>query len=167
MTTATRGRVRVEKTAKRVRTYLGGELVADSTNALMVWEKPYYPTYYFPADDVNTDLLVATGETNRSPSRGEAEVFTVKTEKAEALESARWYKVAKIDELEDHIRFAFGDMDAWFEEEEQIYVHPRDPYTRIDILDSQRHIEIVVNGVDAQISVFSPKGLYMGMCLLA
>jgi uncharacterized protein (DUF427 family) len=38
-------------------------------------------------------------------------------------------------------------MDAWFEEDEQVYVHPRDPYTRIDILQSSRHIRVVVGGV--------------------
>ena len=45
--------------AKRVRAYLGGELVADTTRPLLVWEKPYYPTYYFPAADVRTELLDA------------------------------------------------------------------------------------------------------------
>jgi len=56
-----KGRIRVEPGQKRVRTYLGGQLVADSANVLMVWEKPYYPTYYFPLVDVKTDALVETG----------------------------------------------------------------------------------------------------------
>jgi uncharacterized protein (DUF427 family) len=38
-------------------------------------------------------------------------------------------------------------MDAWFEEDEQVYVHARDPYTRIDILRSSRHVRVVVEGV--------------------
>jgi uncharacterized protein (DUF427 family) len=42
-TTETRGRVRVEHGAKRIRAYLAGELVADTTRPLLVWEKPYYP----------------------------------------------------------------------------------------------------------------------------
>ena len=54
------GRVRVEQGAKRVRAYLGGELVADTTRPRLVWEVPYYPAYYFPLADVRTDLLVAT-----------------------------------------------------------------------------------------------------------
>ena len=48
-TTKTRGRVRVERGANRVRAYLGGVLVADTTRPLLVWERPFYPTYYFPA----------------------------------------------------------------------------------------------------------------------
>ena len=38
-------------------------------------------------------------------------------------------------------------MDAWFEEDEQVFTHPRDPYTRVDILASSRHVRIEVDGV--------------------
>jgi uncharacterized protein (DUF427 family) len=38
-------------------------------------------------------------------------------------------------------------MDAWFEEDEPVHVHPRDPHKRVDILASSRHVEVVVNGV--------------------
>ena len=72
MADTNRGRVRVEDGHRRVRVYLGGELVADTLNPKYVWEKPYYPTYYFPPSDVQTDLFVDTGETYRSPSRGTA-----------------------------------------------------------------------------------------------
>jgi uncharacterized protein (DUF427 family) len=37
-------------------------------------------------------------------------------------------------------------MDAWFEEAEPVYVHPHDPYKRIDILQSTRHVVVVVGG---------------------
>jgi uncharacterized protein (DUF427 family) len=56
-----RGRVRIEPGTKRVRVMLGGEIIADTTSPLLVWEVPYYPTYYFPPGDVRTDLLVPTG----------------------------------------------------------------------------------------------------------
>ena len=38
-------------------------------------------------------------------------------------------------------------MDAWFEEDEQVFTHPRDPYTRVDILPSSRHVRVEVDGV--------------------
>jgi uncharacterized protein (DUF427 family) len=89
----TRGRVHVEDGQKRVRVYLGGEAVADTTRAKLVWEKPYYPTYYFPEADVATGYLVATGRTTRSPSRGEAAIHTIKTGNGEAAAAAaRWYR---------------------------------------------------------------------------
>jgi hypothetical protein len=65
----TRGQVRVERGRKRVRAYLGGELVADTISPLLVWEVPYYPAYYIPAGDIQADL-VPTGNTDHSPSRG-------------------------------------------------------------------------------------------------
>lgn len=49
--------------------------------------------------------------------------------------------------LEDFVRFPFDAMGAWFEEDEQIYVHPKDPYKRIDIHRSSRHIKVEVNGI--------------------
>src|SRR6185437_7664194 len=71
----TRGRVRVEEGRKRVRVYLGGALVADTTHPRLVWEAPYYPTYYLPAEDVRAKLE-PTGRTERSPSRGEPSCTT-------------------------------------------------------------------------------------------
>ena len=38
-------------------------------------------------------------------------------------------------------------MDHWFEEDEEVYVHPRDPYTRIDILSSSRRVRVEIDGV--------------------
>jgi uncharacterized protein (DUF427 family) len=64
--------VRVERGAKRVRAYLGGELVVDSSSPLLVWEVPYYPTYYFPEPHIRAELVDEGGEQLHSPSRGDA-----------------------------------------------------------------------------------------------
>jgi len=106
--------LRTEPSPKRVRTYLGGELVVDTTHALLVWEKPYYPTYFLPVDDVRADVVG---------------------------------KGRQHDEVPDHVAFAWGAMDAWFEEDEEVFVHARDPYKRIDALRSSRHVRVEVDGV--------------------
>jgi len=67
------GRVRVQPGWKRVRAYWAGELIADTTQPLLVWESPHYPTYYFPLDDVLAELK-PTGDTEHSPSRGDAQL---------------------------------------------------------------------------------------------
>ncbi|HEU4321477.1 MAG TPA: DUF427 domain-containing protein [Acidimicrobiia bacterium] len=139
-----RGRVRVEKSAKRVRVMLGGEIVADTTNPLLVWEVPYYPTYYFPAVDVRTDLLVDKGETKKSPSRGEAIQYSVKVNGSEG--GAYSYQDPKLAELADHYVFVWNTMDHWFEEDEEVFVHARDPYTRIDIVPSSRRVRVEIDG---------------------
>ena len=38
-------------------------------------------------------------------------------------------------------------MDHWLEEDEEVYVHPRDPHTRVDILASSRTVRVDINGV--------------------
>lgn len=140
-----RGRVRVEQSDRRVRVMLGGEIVADSVRPLLVWEVPYYPTYYFPAEDVKTELLVDTGETRRSPSRGEATQYVVKAGDAEG--AAYSFHEPKISEIADHYVFVWKTMDHWFEEDEEVFVHARDPYTRIDILPSSRRVRVEIDGV--------------------
>ena len=142
----TRGRVRVEQSQKRVRVYLAGELVADSTRPVLVWESPYYPSYYLPAADVRAEL-VATGRTERSPSRGDAELYDVKVAAATAAGAARKFPESPIEELRDLVRLDWQAMSGWFEEDEPVYFHPRDPYTRVDILGSSRHVQVVLNGV--------------------
>jgi uncharacterized protein (DUF427 family) len=143
----TRGRIRIERAAKRVRVYLGGVAVADTTRPLLVWEKPYYPTYYFPVADVRTELLEADGGVARSPSRGDGVTFTVRAGGSEAAAAALRYEDSPLEGLRDAIRFEWDAMDAWFEEDEQVFTHPRDPYTRVDTLASSRHVRVEVDGV--------------------
>jgi uncharacterized protein (DUF427 family) len=146
-TPTTRGQVRTEPSAKRVRAYLGGEPVADTIHPVLVWEVPYYPTYYFPVGDVRTDLLEPDGGVAHSPSRGDGQTFTISAGGKRAPAAAVRYADSPIPELRDLIRLEWGAMDAWFEEDEQVYTHPRDPYTRVDILPSSRHVRIEIDGV--------------------
>lgn len=39
-----------------------------------------------------------------------------------------------------------NEMDAWYEEDEEVFVHARDPYHRVDVLESCRHVKDSVNG---------------------
>jgi uncharacterized protein (DUF427 family) len=144
--TTARGRVRVEPSQKRVRVYLAGELVADTVQPLLVWEIPYYPAYYIRGADVRAKL-VPTGRTEHSPSRGEAEILDVVTERGTAAGAARRYPESPIEALRDAVRLDFAAMDEWLEEDEPIYVHPRSPYSRVDILASSRHVRVEIDGV--------------------
>jgi uncharacterized protein (DUF427 family) len=146
-TTDRAGRVRVEQGAKRVRAYVGGELVADTSHPRLVWEVPYYPAYYFPVEDVRTDLLVPTATVAHSPSRGDAQHFTIKAGDKEAVDAALRYLDFPIEELRGLIRLDWDAMDGWFEEDEEVCTHPRDPYTRVDILASSRRVRVEVEGV--------------------
>ena len=120
--------MRIEPTGKRVRGVLGGRMVVDSVRTMLVWEKPQYPTYWFPEDDVAPGVLAATEGLWRRGEPGD-------------------------DGLKGLVRFDWRAMDAWFEEDEEVIVHARSPYTRVDILASSRHVEVALNGVTVADSV--------------
>ena len=82
--------MRVEHGQKRVRAFVGGEVVVDSTAPLLVWESPHYPQYYLPRADVRA-ALIQTGTTKHSPSRGDAIHFTVKAGGKELVDAAWQY----------------------------------------------------------------------------
>ena len=145
MNSPQRGSVRVESGSKRVRAYLQGQLVADTLRPLLVWEFPYYPTYYVPSEDVRAELM-PTGEVQHSPSRGEGLIHDVTIGEATAKGAAQRFTDSPIEELRSAVRLDFPAMDEWFEEDEPIYVHPRDPYTRVDILASTRRVVVEVDG---------------------
>ena len=143
----TRGRVRVEQGEKRIRGFLGGVLVVETTRPLLVWEKPNYPAYYFSAGDVRMELLTPDGGTTHSPSRGDAQLFTISAGGRTAVGGAAVFADSPFESLRSTVRFDWSALDAWFEEDEEVYTHPRDPYTRVDILASSRHVRIEVDGV--------------------
>src|SRR5579859_2072131 len=148
----TRGSVRVEQGGKRVRVYLAGRLVADTRRPFLVWEIPYFPTYYLPLADVQAKLE-PTGNTEHSPSRGEAEILDVRVDGATAAGAARRYPDSPLEPLRDLVRFTWAEMGEWLEEDDPVYTHPRDPYTRVDILASSQHVRVEIDGVTMADSV--------------
>jgi len=143
--TAVASRVRVESSPKRVRVYLGGELVADTLHALLVWERPY-PTYYIPLEDIRAELI-PTGQVEHSTRRGDGEVYDVRVARLTASGAALRFPESPVDELRDTVRLEWNAMSEWFEEDEPVYTHARDPHTRVDILASSRHIRVELDGV--------------------
>ena len=141
-----RGRVRVEPGPKWVRAYLQGRLVFDTRTPALVWEVPYYPAYYVPMADVRAEL-VPTGATEHSPSRGDATVYDVRVAETTAPGAARRFADSPIPELRDLVRFEWEALDEWLEEDEPVYVHPRDPYKRVDVLASSRRVQVELDGV--------------------
>ncbi|MDH4307765.1 MAG: DUF427 domain-containing protein [Acidimicrobiia bacterium] len=142
-----RGRVRVEPGAKRVRAMLDGQYVADTTTPLLVWEKPYYPTYYIPLSDIADGVLVDSGQRSKLPSRGEAVEYAVVTQAGTRPDAAYAHPESPIQELRSAVALRWDAMDHWFEEDEEVFVHPRDPYKRVDVLRSSRTVRVEIDGV--------------------
>jgi uncharacterized protein (DUF427 family) len=135
-----------ERGRKRVRVLLGGLAVADTGAPLLVWEHRWYPAYHFPRPDVSMHLLTPTGGAI-DDAHGRAELFDVRAGAAVAPAAARLYQETADRRVHGTVRFVWDAMDRWLEEDEQVFVHPRNPYTRIDVLASSRRIEVSVGGL--------------------
>jgi uncharacterized protein (DUF427 family) len=132
---------------RRVRAQLGGRTVLDTTRALYVWEHVYYPQFYIPLDDVAEGVLVDEGD-SEDRSLGTAHRHALKVGDVEKPGAVRVYRDdAKKPEVRGHARFQWDALDAWFEEDEEVFVHPRCPYTRVDALRSTRHVRVALDGM--------------------
>src|SRR5450755_3525557 len=136
----------VEPVPRRVRAELGGKVVLDTTRALYLWEWPFYPQFLIPIEDVDSRALIDEQQTHRL-SRGTVVSLGLRVGVTERAGAGRRYVESSIDELVDTIRFDWNALDAWYEEDEEIYVHPRSPYVRVDALRSTRRVRIERDGV--------------------
>ncbi|MCA1836039.1 MAG: DUF427 domain-containing protein [Actinobacteria bacterium] len=134
----------VEPVARRIRAFLGGETVFDTTTASYVWEWPHYPQYYIPLADVRHDLLVVEGA--HQSSRGAIEVYGLQVKDVHRPHAARLLTASSVQGLSGTVRFEWAALDAWFEEDERVFVHPRNPYTRVDAVRSTRSVRIELDG---------------------
>jgi uncharacterized protein (DUF427 family) len=136
----------VEPVPRRIRAYLNGEKVLDTTGARYVWELPYYPQYYIPVSDVRRDLLVPEGQAQQT-GRGVAEVHGLQVGEVHRPRAAKLITESAIGGLPGTVRFDWGALDAWFEEDEQVFVHPRNPYSRVDAVRSDRPVRVELGGL--------------------
>jgi uncharacterized protein (DUF427 family) len=142
-------RVRTEPNRRRVRVFFGAEAVADSSKTLYLFETGHLPVYYFPRADVRFDLLEPTSEHIHCPYKGDASYYTV-VAGGRRYENAVWAypdPIESVPQLADYVAFYWNKADAWFEEDDEVFKHPRDPYHRVDVLNSSRHVQVRVGGV--------------------
>ena len=142
-------RFRWEDSRRRVRVVFGGITVADSTHVMLLHECGRLPVFYFPIKDVRMDLLEATEHRSSSPLKGEAFYWTIRAG-SRVAEHAAWSYPSPLPDgppIKGYLALYWHHMDAWYEEEEQVFAHARDPYKRVDILPSSRHVRVVLAGV--------------------
>jgi uncharacterized protein (DUF427 family) len=135
-----------EPSGRRVRVMFGGVTIADSRNVMLMLENRRLAIYYFPIKDVHLDLFVPTTYKRPESGKGEASFYAVKVGDRVAEKAAWRYLQPERTDLKDYVAFYWDKMDAWFEEDDEVFVHPRDPYHRVDVLNSSRHVKIVVGG---------------------
>lgn len=145
--------IRLEPSPRRVRVRFGGEWIADSARAALMLEAKHLPVYYFPAEDVREDLLRPADHATHCPYKGQAAYWTIEAGGRRA-ENAVWAYPSPYDEmaalgLQKYRAFYWNRVDQWLEEDEEVFVHPRDPYKRVDVLASRRRVRVVLGGETA------------------
>jgi uncharacterized protein (DUF427 family) len=143
-----KGLIYFEDFPRRVRATLAGETVVDSRHAKLLHEHGHLPIYYFPDDEVRMELLEPTSHSTHCPFKGDASYWSVRVGDR-VVENAAWSYPEPIEgapPLAGYIAFYWHMLDEWFEEDELSIVHPRDPYHRVDVLDTTRHVKVIVEG---------------------
>lgn len=110
----------LEAVPRRIRAMLGGRAVLDTDRAVYRWEHPYYPAYYVPEAAIDARVLADLTEHGH---------------------------VERHRTLPGRVHLAWDALDSWFEEEEEVFVHPRSPYVRVDALRSTRHVRVELDGI--------------------
>ena len=144
------GEFTFEPSERHVVGEVGDTRLVDSRAPLLVWEPDQaVPGYVFPRLDVRTDLLRPTAPPAHRRHQHVAQWYDV--EVAGRVLPALVFAYA-VDGLGEHLavdwflREAPG-VDHWYEEDEEIFRHPGDPYKRVDPIPSSRHVEVFVDGV--------------------
>jgi uncharacterized protein (DUF427 family) len=153
--------LRYEPTPKRLRARLGDVLVLDSRRAVVLWEpQRYLPLHAVPEDDVVARLeplgaapagAAEAPEVSGPPSSPDP--FSSHTAEGERLAvvvggirlSDAAFRLADPD-LAGYVAFD-TDAFAWFEEDEPVIGHARDPFSRIDMRASRAHVRVLLDGV--------------------
>jgi uncharacterized protein (DUF427 family) len=125
----------VEPTARRIRVRLGQEVVADTVRAklLIQYGPGGLPTYFLPREDVRPGVLGDERDGHWSVAAG-----------SRRAADAAWAN-SDVPELADHVTFSWSELD-WFEEDEQVHGHARDPHHRVDTVFSSRRVEVYIKG---------------------
>jgi uncharacterized protein (DUF427 family) len=136
-----------EPTPRRIRVEFNKVMIADSTRAMIEIETPI-PVYYLPLDDIRQDLLRLSSHTRFDQRRGSARFWSIEVGDRRA-EDAVWnypQPLPGAPSLAPYAAFKWDLVDHWYEEDEEIFRHARNPYKRVDAIRSSRRVEVIIGG---------------------
>ena len=133
---------------RRMRAVLGGETIADTERAKLLYESNIPPVLYLPRDDLLPGVAEPTSHMTHCPFKGDAAYWSLRVgervaENAvwgypEPGERARW--------LEGYVSIYWDAVDGWIQEDEPVVGRLRDPYHRVDVLSSSRRVRVLAGG---------------------
>ncbi|KAF8632381.1 hypothetical protein AX15_001891 [Amanita polypyramis BW_CC] len=143
----------VEGYPRRVRAYFGGKCLIDTRSGKLGWQTKYYPNYFFNADELPKENVKLVEQSK------EKDIYDVEVNGKKAERSLTLFHEGGFRGL---FTITQRTMDHWFEEDAEVFVHPKDPYKRVDVLQSSQHVRIEINGVEVA-NTRRPRFLYETM----
>jgi uncharacterized protein (DUF427 family) len=134
--------------SRRLRAAFGDQTVFDTTRARLLHETGLLPQVYVPQDDIRAELLRPSDHHTHCPFKGTASYWSV-TVGEQVAENAIWYYPEPNPEsawLAGYAGFYWDAMDEWYDEDELVEGHIRDPYHRVDVRRSSRPVRVLVDG---------------------
>lgn len=142
-------RITYEPSERWVRGMLGETTVVESHRPTLVWEPGIpVPFYVFPRADLKAGTLHEAEKPPKGGRRADSVFYDLEVD-GRVLPNAAWtYPGA---DFADTVSLAWAEwggagLDHWYEEDEEIFVHPRDPYSRVDAIPSTRHVVASLDG---------------------
>jgi uncharacterized protein (DUF427 family) len=135
---------------RRVRAVFAGETVLDTLRPHLLHETGYLPRYYLPREDVRWELFEPTDHSTHCPFKGDARYWTLRVGDRVA-ENVVWNYPEPVEGAPDFselVSFYWDELDHWYEEDEEVFVHPRDPFHRVDVLPTSRRVRVSLDGTE-------------------
>ena len=145
---APKHRVYFDRYPRRMRALVDGRVLLDSTGGYLLHETGILPRYYAPLEDFERDLLERTDHSTHCPFKGDAAYWSIRVgDRVE--ENALWAYPEPIGSapwLKGFASLYPEKADLWLQEDEPVRTHLRDPYHRVDVLESSRRVTVTANG---------------------
>lgn len=106
--------ITIERSAVRVTVSLGGRVLADSKDALVLREAAYPPVFYIPRRDVEMALLERTEHASYCPYKGDAAYYSIPSGGGRSANAVWTYEAPyeSVAAIKDHLAFYPDRVDA-------------------------------------------------------
>jgi len=106
--------ITVERNPRRVSVTIGGKVIADTTEALVLREAQYPPVQYIPRKHVDMSALQRSAARTYCPYKGEAAYFSIPAGAKRSIDAVWTYEApyAAVAVIKDHLAFYPDRVDA-------------------------------------------------------
>ena len=133
---------------RRIRGVAGGETLLDTEGGMLLHETGLLPVLYVPEADLRGDLFVPSDHHTVCPFKGVASYLSIRLPDR-TVENAAWTypdPLPGCPPISGHVALYWGSLDHWYEDDDELLGHIRDPYHRVDVRRSSRRVRITWDG---------------------